>query len=216
MGMWSMNTKTFVKIYAEVEEPKKILKAQYVIISSRIRKTGIDPNVISMSKLFPNPVMMSDYRMDLDPGYFTTQYERQLDSQKHLLALLVSSALDLGEPIIFLCTPKEWKLGYMKIIASYIEREFQYNMIDYKKYKKHPWKMEPPDINHVVDLCTKAIREKQEETWEEKMRTPEGRMDLVKGMSKSEMANELKRLHLYYKDLRKSEMRELLELFFVP
>lgn len=210
-----MNTKTFATMFAKVEQPKKILKAQYVIVSSRIRKTGVDSNVVSMSKLFPNPVLLSDYRLDLDPSFFRTEYERQLDKQKHLLALLVSSAMDLGEPIIFLCTPKEWNMGYMKILAEYVGREFHYPVINYKKYKKHPWNVDPPDINLVSSLCESTIRKKQKDIRKKKLKTPEGRRDLVNGMSKSEMIEELKKLNLYYKNLGKGEMRELLELFFV-
>lgn len=211
-----MNTKTFVTMFAKVEHPKKVLKAQYVIVSTRIRKTGTDGNVVSIGNLFPNPVMLSNYRMDLDPSFFRTEYEKQLDKQKHVLALLISSAMTIGEPIIFLCTPKEWKLGYLKIIAEYIEREFHYPVIDYKKYKKHPWNVDPPDINLVSGVCESVIKKKRKAVRKQKMKTSEGRRELVAGMSKDEMITELKRLNLYYKDLTKGEMRELLELFFVP
>lgn len=215
MGMWIMNTKTFATMFAKVEQPKKVLKAQYIIVSTRIRKSGTDGNVVSMSKLFPNPVMMSDYRIDLDPTFFSREYEAQLDKQKHLLAILVSSAMEIGEPIIFLCTPKEWKLGYLKIMAEYVNREFCYPVIDYKKYKKHPWRVNPPDITLVSNFCESVIKKKRKAVRKQKMQTKEGRRELVDAMSKDEMAVELKRLNLYYKDLTKSEMRELLELFFV-
>lgn len=215
MGMWTMHTKTFSTMFVKVEQPKKVLKAQYVIISTRIRKRGTDGNVVSMSTLFPSPVILSDYRLDIDSSFFKREYEKQLDAQKHQLAILVSTAMDIGKPIIFLCTPKEWKLGYMKILAEYIEREFHYPIIDYKKYKKHPWPVDPPDITLVSNICDSVIRKKQKAVRKEKMKTKSGRMDLVNGMSKDEMAAELKRINLYYKDLTKTEMRELLELFFV-
>ena len=215
MGMWAMNTKTFATMFAEVEQPKKVLKAQYIIVSTRIRKNGTDGNVVPMSKLFPNPIILSDYRMELDPSFFQREYEKQLDRQKHVLAILISTSLELGEPMIFLCTPKEWKLGFIKILAKYIEREFHYPVINYKKYKKRPWKVEPPDITLVSSICESVIRKKQKAVRKEKLKTKQGRRELVSEMSKDEMIAELKRINLYYKDLTKSEMKELLELFFV-
>ena len=215
MGMWTMNTKTFMTMFVKVEQPKKVLRAQYVIVSSRIRRNGTDGNVVTMSKLFPNPMLLSDYRIDLDPTFFKREYEKQLDTQKHILAVLVSSSIELGEPVMFLCTLKEWKMGYMKILAEYIEREFHYPVINYKKYKKHPWKVDPPDINAISEICESVIAKKRKAVKKHKMKTVEGRRELVEGMSKDEMAAELKRLNLYYKGLSKSEMRELLELFFV-
>ena len=215
MGMWTMHTKTFDTMFAKVEQPKKVLRAQYIVVSTRIRKSGTDGNVITVSKLFPNPVMLSDYRMDIDSSFFRREYEKQLDNQKHILAVLVATALDIGEPLIFICTPKEWKLGFLKIMAEYIEREFHYPVINYKKYKKHPWAVDPPDINLVFSTCESVIRKKQKAVRKEKMKTKKGRQELVDEMSKDEMSAELKRMNLYHKDLTKSEMRELLELFFV-
>ena len=52
MGMWTMHTKTFDTMFAKVEQPKKVLRAQYIVVSTRIRKSGTDGNVISVSKLF--------------------------------------------------------------------------------------------------------------------------------------------------------------------
>lgn len=215
MGMWTMHTKTFATMFAKVEQPKKVLKAQYIIVSTRIRKSGTDGNVVSISNLFPNPMILADYRLDIDSSFLRRAYEKQLDDQKHLLAILVSTALDIGEPIIFLCTPKEWKLGFIQILSEYIEREFHYPVINYKKYKKHPWTVNPPDITLISNICESVIRKRQNSVRKEKLKTKSGRLDLVNNMSKDEMAAELKRMNLYYKDLSKSEMRELLELFFV-
>ena len=86
-----MNGKTFKKTFLK-ENPKKILDAQYVLVSSRIRRNGSSErrNIINMSKqLMPSDFILADWRMDSDEYYFQDQYSKQVKGNLALLAIIV-------------------------------------------------------------------------------------------------------------------------------
>lgn len=216
MGMWFMNSKTFLDVFIREEDPRRVLTTQYVLISSRIKKTGENSNVISLHKLFPDSMILADYRAD-DPDYFKEEYKKQLRENMVTLAALVQTAVEnITMPIVFLCTKKESKIGYLKILAEVIYEEFGYLVVDYIRYKKKkkPKASQVPDsLEEVKQRCEEVLIEESEKKKKELLSTPEGRRRYVKDMDKDELVKELRRYHFCVKNLRKSDMRELLLYF---
>lgn len=216
MAVWFMHTKTFSKVFAKAETPKNILSTQFVIVSTRIRKTGENQNVVSVGKLFPRPEILSDYRMEMDKDFFKREYWKQLEKNKVVLAILIQSAIIYKTPIIFLCTPKEYNLKYFKILREYVMDTFGYPMINYLKYKKNEEKTSITfNASEVLSVCDSIIKTQRKKSEREMSKTKTGRKKLVERMSKDEMQQKLKDLCLFTPNLSKAEMRELLELFFV-
>ena len=209
-----MNGKTFQKTFLN-EHPSAILKTQFILVSSRIRKNGKHENVISCNQLLPDKRILADYRNELDPNYFIKEYRKQLERNKLLLAILIKGVLEENFTIVFLCSELEWKLKYMRELAEYVEETFQYPLYDYKKYKEGKQAIIPFDSDYVLKTCDKIIENERKEQRRKDMKTSAGRQNIVDNMSKDEMIDELKRMHLYAKDMTKKEMREMLELFFV-
>lgn len=214
MSIYYMNGRTFQKTFLN-ENPSAILKTQFVLVSSRIRKTGKHENVISCGQLLPDKRILADYRNDLDPEFFIKEYRKQLDKNKTLLAIIIKGVLEENFTVVFLCTELEWKLKYMKELAKYVEETFQYTMYDYKKYKEGKQSIIPYDSDYVLRRCDKIIEKSRKEQRRKDMKTYTGRQNIVNSMSKDEMIDQLKHMHLYAKGMTKKEMREMLELFFV-
>lgn len=210
-----MTTKTFSNIFEKKESAKKILSSQYVLVSSRIKKNGDNTNVVSVHKLFPKAEILADYRSDLDPGYFAKEYRKQLVENNLVLAVLVQSAIAMNSPIMFLCTPKEYKLGYFKLLSKYVDEVFQYPMLNYKKYKTQTCDVPSYDPDETLKICDKIISQARKDNVKKLSKTVEGRRKLLNKMSKDEMIQMLKGMNLYCKGLSKSEMENLLEEFFV-
>ena len=211
-----MNTKTFDKIFAR-EDIKKISRTNFIIVSNRIRKSEEMDAVITAKKLFPSSYLLADSRAGYDPLYFKEKYWEQLDDYKLSLAIIVKNAIDEKIPIIFICTKREWSLGFMTLLSEYIEDKFEYPVIDYKKYKLKKISISdiPYSPENTKKICNKVIKEEQKRKQSEKEKTPMGRKELVNSMSKDEMRMMLKRYNLYVPGLTKSEMKDLLEEFYV-
>ena len=214
MSIYYMNGKTFQKTFLN-ENPSAILKTQFILVSSRIRKNGKHENVMSCNQLLPDKRIMADYRNELDPDYFIKEYRKQLDRHKLLLAIIIKGVIEENFTIVFLCSELEWKLKYMKELVSFVEEQFQYPIYDYKKYKEGKQSIVPFDSDYVVRTCNKIIEHERKEQRRKDMKTPAGRQNIVDNMAKDEMIDELKKMHLYVKGMTKKEMREMLELFFV-
>lgn len=214
--IYTMNTKTFDKIFAR-ESVEKIERSSFLVISKRIRKSEEMDAVIFAKKLFPSDYLLADYRAGKDPLYFKEKYWEQLDDSKLTLAIAVKNTIEEKVPLICICTKREWSLGFMKLFAEYIEDRFEYPVIDYKKYKLKKIQISeiPYSPENTRKICNQVIKEEQKRKQKEKESTMEGRYELVTGMSKDEMRLMLKRINLYTPGLTKSEMRELLEDFFV-
>ncbi len=214
--IYTMNTKTFIKIFSK-EDPKRIEKTQFVVISKRIRKTVEDPNVIFCSKLFPSDMLLADYRIGIE-GYFQEKYKEEIEKSKLTLAVIIKGAIEERMPIVFLCTLREWKVGYMKILAEYIMEEFGYPIVNYKKYKiKKELPKEIKQLNEraIIDRCDEVIKQEEKKRKKKLMKTRSGRLELLKSMSTEEMKAQLKKMALYSNGLDKHTMKELLMEFFV-
>ena len=215
--IYTMNTKTFMKIFSH-EDPKRIEKTQFVVISKRIRKTAEEDNVIFCPKLFPSDMLLADRRSTFDEGFFEREYRQSLDEDRLTLAIIIKGVIEEKYTVVFLSTLKEWQIGYMQILSDYIEEEFGYPIIDYKKYKLNkelPHIVKNFDERIALDRCNEIIKEEEHKKRKRMMKTKEGRRELVKNMSTEEMKKQLKKMNLYANGLDRHSMKELLMEFFV-
>lgn len=212
-----MNGKTFKNTFLK-ENPKKILDAQYVLVSSRIRRNGSSErrNIINMSKqLMPSDFILADWRMDSDEYYFQDQYSKQVKGNLALLGIIVKGVIEEKYTVVFLCSKNEWKLKYLQFIANAIENYFGYPVYNYKKLKEGKIKPKSYNKDFVIAQCDKYIAKERKRQRKKLMSTKRGRKTLVNEMSKDEMIRELKRLGLYTSGMTKKEMKDLLDYFFV-
>lgn len=214
MSIYYMNGKTFQTTFLN-ENPSAILKTQFILVSSRIRKNGKHQNVIGGAMFIPSGRILADYRNELDPNFFEQNYRDQLESQRLALAVIIKGVVEENYTVVFLCSYKEWRMKYLKILAKYINDTFHYPVYDYKKYKEGKITTVNYDRDDVISLCNHIIEEERREQRKRDMKTKSGRQNIVDNMSKDEMIDELKSMSLYAKGMSKREMREMLELFFV-
>ena len=215
--LYRMNTKTFMKIFAH-ENPKLIEKTQFIVASKRIRKTTEEPNVIFMPNLYPSDMLLADYRNEIDAGHFEKEYRKELSKHKLLLAILVKGIVEENYTSVILCTYKEWKVGYMKVLSEYILDLFGYPVIDYKKFKtkkKLPKEVKDIDERSIIDRCDEIIKKEENRKRKELMKTRSGRAKLVESMTKEDMIKQLKKMNLYSPGIDKYTMKEILMEFFV-
>lgn len=223
MSMYILNSRTFFETFLK-EKPDKILKAQYVIVSSRIRKSKKYDNIISGSNiLYPDQNILSHtYKSskmsDLcdDDDEFKNSYINQLKESRAFLATLIKGSIEEQYKIIFICSRNEWKnFKYLQILAEFIWDEFGYPVYDYKKIKNRSQTIIAFNTEEVIRHCNKVLKKASDKKIKEMSSTVDGRIKMVKQMSKDEMKEKLKAMHLYTGNMSKSEMIEMLELFFV-
>lgn len=212
--MFWMNSKTFQDDFLSNERDKDILNAQYVLVSTRIRKgDGKYKNIIAASTtLYPNNSAL----MKLTEDDIRSEYFEQLDENRGLLATLILGSIEKKYNIIFLCTKNESKLKYLKYLSEYVFMEFDYPIYDYKKYSYNKIGIIEIDKNKIIQKCNKILKQLKKERSKEFESTKSGRMKLAqefKSLSKKEMKKELMKRDLYIDDMSKKEMVEMFELF---
>ena len=212
--MFWMNSKTFQDDFLSHERDKDILNAQYVLVSTRIRKgDGKYKNIIAASTtLYPNNSAL----MKLTEDDIRSEYFEQLDENRGLLATLILGSIEKKYNIIFLCTKNESKLKYLKYLSEYVFMEFDYLIYDYKKYSYNKIGIIEIDKNKIIQKCNKILKQLKKERSKELESTKSGRMKLAqefKSLSKKEMKKELMKRDLYIDDMSKKEMVEMFELF---
>ena len=212
--MFWMNSKTFQDDFLSNERDKDILNAQYVLVSTRIRKgDGKYKNIIAASTtLYPNNSAL----MKLTEDDIRSEYFEQLDENRGLLATLILGSIEKKYNIIFLCTKNESKLKYLKYLSEYVFMEFDYLIYDYKKYSYNKIGIIEIDKNKIIQKCNKILKQLKKERSKELESTKSGRMKLAqefKSLSKKEMKKELMKRDLYIDDMSKKEMVEMFELF---
>ena len=112
--MFYMNSKTFQNYFLTNETDKNILKAQYVLVSTRIRKRNSLDNIVNAYVLFPDARVCSAVsNEELRERYF-----KQLDDNETLLASLVLGSIEEKYNIIFMCTKLEDKINFLKYLKS--------------------------------------------------------------------------------------------------
>ena len=186
--IYYMNSETFFNEFLNNESDRDILKAQYVCISTHIRRrdTNID-NVICLNNiLYPGASVLN--RGTLED--MRDEYHEQLSTEAiPLIAELIRGSIEDNHNIIFLCTKKEWKLKYIKWLAEFIIIEFDYPVYNYKKYINGC-----PLIEYNKEKILKRVKSISEDARKklhaQQRKTKQGRRKILhdyKSMSKKEL-----------------------------
>jgi hypothetical protein len=209
-----MHSKTFFKEFLNNESDRDILKAQYVCISTRIRRRDANvENVICLNKnLYPNSRAMDKGGFDeMRDAY----YEQLNEEAMPLIAELIRGSIEDNHNIILLCTKKEWKLKYMKWLAEFIMMEFEYPVYNYHKYIEGC-----PLFGYNKDKVLKKVKaiseESKQKLHESYRKNKKGRkiiLEEYKAMSKKELKKLCIKEELYYEGMSKQEMLDMLEAF---
>ena len=140
------------------------------------------------------------------------RYKEFIRDSNPLLATLVKYSIEDDVNIVFLCSEKEKKYQYLKLISAYMLDEFGYPMYNYKKMISGKVKKQKYDEAYVLSRCGKILKKAKKHKKERMLSTESGRKEYFGKMSKKEMKKKLEKLGLYDKKLTTSEMRELLDL----
>lgn len=210
-----MDSKTFLQEFIN-ENPKIVLRTQFVLVSSNIRKSGrYEKQVINANNMFfPNTELIMDYDDYKNNHKFREKYYDQIRESNPFLATIITYAIKEKETIVFLCTKREMKkYNYLEILVDYIKEEFDYPVIDYKKLKKGTVKKVKYSDSYTLNKCKKVLKKAKKEKRDKMLSSEKGREKYFKDMSKKELIKELKKRDLYIEDMDKSEMIEMLDMF---
>lgn len=154
--MYYMTSKTFRDIFLPYEHDEDILNAQYVLVSTRIRRTSNEyNNIVNAAVLYPEPEVCMAYNADT----FRETYFKQLKENMMLLAILVRSSIEKNYNIIFLCTKNENKMGhYLNLISEFIYLKFGYPVYNYKEYVSGKYELVKYDKAKVYAIANKYIK----------------------------------------------------------
>lgn len=203
-----MDSKVFQNEYLEIEDDKDILRTQYILVTTKIRKRN-EKNIIVGYRFFYPRNSVFEYT---DEGDMKEEYFNQLDDQIPLLSTLILGSIEEKYTIVFLCTKKESKLNYLSWLAEYVETVFRYPMIDYHHYINWGDVM-TYDEKQVAKTCKTVLKKSSKINLEKNKRSERGRKTLerqVDSYDKKRLKKELKKRGLYSDKLTKSEMKELL------
>lgn len=159
--MYFMDGKTFLKKYIATTDPKKILKTQFVIVSSFIRKTPgtFEKQIINANNiLYPSQRLIIDYSDYSNNDEYIKEYRKSLKEHKAFFATFIKYDLEekhTGD-IVFLCSYTERKYYYLNIISEYVYDVFGYRIFNYNKIKGNKCK----DIEYTLNKCNKILKKK--------------------------------------------------------
>lgn len=211
MSMYWMDSATFMGVFL-TEDPKKILNAQYVIVSQNISHIESEfKNIINASsQLYPNPNVFIGSTSFKDKE-FREKYESQLDDAKAFLAALIKGVIEEGYTVIFLCTYDERKnIGYIKLLANYIISNFVYPVYDYHKYRKGKQSLARYNRKYVLKICDEILDNERVKQHDNMLKSKAGRKKFVDNMSKSELKRLYKKIGISCKYMSKKEMKKWL------
>ena len=212
--MFIMDSKVFRDEFLRLESDKDILNAQYVIISTRIRKR--DPKFMNIciynSKLYPtSSVLMSKTEEDM-----CDEYNEQLENELLVLATLVMGCIEEGYNIIFMCSHQESKLKYLQYLSEFIYSRLGYPVYDYSLYVYGRSRNLKWNEKSVRKKCNKIISQAKHKRFKENLTTEKGRKQSVRTfaeLSKKEMKKHLKSRDLYQEGMSKAEMIDTFEVY---
>ena len=209
-----MNGKTFINQYIK-ENPRKVLRTQFVSVSSTIRKNNkYSKQIINANNmLYPSIELVMDYEDYKHDENYKLGYFEQIEEYKPFFATLIKYALEENYTIVFLCGYREKKYNYLKMIQEYLDETFSFHMYDYKKLKKGKEKIQDFDYDDVLRLTNKVLKKAAKDKRDKMLSSESGRAKLFKSMSKSELKKELKGRDLYFKGMSRSEMIDVLDTF---
>ena len=212
--IYYMHTETFFDTFLNNESDRDILKAQYVCVSTHIRRrdTNIENVICLTSVIYPSSNVFNKGTFeDMKDTYF-----EQLDNDaKPFLAELIRGSIEDKLNIILICTKKEWKLKYLKWLAEYIMAEFEYPVYHYQKYVDG-YPLYEYDKEKVLKKTEKIITKAKQKMREINRTTKSGRKRILneyKEMSKKELKALCIQEDLYYDGMSRHEMLDMLEAF---
>lgn len=209
--IYYMDSKTFQNEFLVNETDKDILNAQYILVSTNIRKRTQAKNIITGYRYFyPNNAVF----MCTNEDQMKDEYFNQLDTTLPFIATLILGAIEEKYMIIFLCTKNETKLNYLEWFSDYVYTVFDYPVYDYKAYTN--WcELIEFDKEAVAKKCRKTLKRASEINYNKNIQSKKGRKVLesqISQYSKKELKKQLKKRGLYSPNLTKEEMREFLML----
>lgn len=153
--LYYMDSKVFNKVFLNNESDKDILDCQYVLISYRIRSGNSRKNVVCYNSLYPDSNILA---MSENMDSFRELYYDQIKKFKSIIAILIKGSIEEKYNIIFMCSKKENKIGYLKILSDYIYETFGYPVYDYLDYVECRCEMLDFDKEKVLKKCKKYIK----------------------------------------------------------
>lgn len=207
-----MDGKTFQKVFVKKEDPDKILRARYIIVSSRIRTMESEFNNVQKANtiLFPTQEILSDSR-SADIDYFNRVYKRQLRKAKTFLSNVVLNAIKKKKTFIFLCSETEWDIGYLQNIADFVEKQFHYPVYNYLRYKKGKEKIRQFEPVDVLKRCRKQQEEEKNRELHLAMRSKKDQKQMLKKLSGKEMKRILQNIDAYVDGMTKKQMKWMIK-----
>ena len=212
--IYYMNSNTFFDVFLEKEDDHDILQAQYVCVSSHIRKRDTDvTNVVCLSSmLYPGPTVFNKGSFE----EMKSEYFAQLEEEAiPFLAHLIYGSIKDNYNIILMCNKKEWKLKYLKWLSEFIFYYFDYPIYDYKRFINGCGIIEY-DREKILKKTKKIIKETKNENTKKLEQSKLVRRKLMnqyKSMSKKELKKILIKKELYTEGMSKFEMIDMLEAF---
>lgn len=212
--IYYMHSETFFELFLHNESDRDILKAQYICVSTHIRRKdkNVENVIVANSVLYPASAVLNQGSFeDMKDAYFD-----QLSGDAiALIAELIRGSIEENLNIIFICTKSEWKLKYMKWLAEFIMLEFQYPVYNYKKYIQGCPLLEY-DRSKVLKSVKSITETAQKRLFNEERKSKTGRKRILKeyeSMSKKELKKICIKEELYYEGMSKQEMLDMLESF---
>ena len=208
------NSNDFEKIFLRHEYDSTIIKTQFVIVSTRIKKkTNSNENIVVATRSLYPGIEFYDNEDDKDKA--REAYYRQLDCSKPFLAAIVKGSIKKNYNIIFICSDNEWKQGYLKFLKDYIIQEFEYPVYNYRKYV-YGCSLYQYSDKRSLKICNRILKKVKEKSEEELAKTFNGRKRLIhqyKKMETKDLIKRIKNIGLYHKNMRRDEMLDILETF---
>lgn len=207
--MYFMNSKVFEKVFLINEDDKDILKAQYVLVSSRVRTSKKFSNILNAyNVLYPNLESLAAP----DPEIFENRYYEQLEECKALLATLIKGSIEESYNIIFMCSEKEDRIGYLKLIAKFVLEEFKYPIYEYASYAFGESKLINYNKDTVIKKCNKCLEEAKHNN--KNNDDTDNNSDKIRKLSKKKLRKKLKEIDIDPSGMDKYEMRDLVYLYY--
>lgn len=215
--MLYMNSEVFLDEFVEYESDKTILKAQYIIASTRIKKKDEKyGNVISAVPYF---YPSGEVFQRIDKHSQKEAYFNQLDEYKPMIASFIKNSIEKNINFIFICSKKEDKnLHYLDWLSDYVYDVFGYPVYEYLYFASADEdKLIKYNTKKVLKQCKEIIDEQQEKNFDKQRKTERGReyiRNRFESMSKKELKKQLKEYNLYSGlEMTKEEMVDLLCLY---
>lgn len=198
---------------------EELIHIHYIIISAKLTNGGICKNVCKLNTLYPTPEIIDAYVSYDDKDMLNKMYRDMLNTKGDKIKeadIVVPIYNDIINPLIkhydlmLICDKSE--NAYMDILCDILKECYSIEVIDLNKLfidgEIGPIKIDRKKIwNKAVDirLYTAKIKSSALET------TEDGRLELLRSMSKKEKISKLKELGIKIKKGSNRELNDLLK-----